>query len=117
MFFFSINLVLFKLKFTQDIIDTVYCKESRNEEAVYLLLIGIDSEATHVWFFLNLHHSRTNPKSPFQTQVVARRGHVITMASTSLQDIKLECEGCRVVFITLDEFLTFMTYHRVCSKK
>jgi hypothetical protein len=55
MFFFSINLVLFKLKFTQDMIDTVYCKESRNEEAVYLgsvlLLIGIDSEATHVCFF------------------------------------------------------------------
>jgi len=55
--------------------------------------------------------------SPFQTKVVPRRGHVITMASTNLQDIKLECEGCIVVFITLDEFLTFMTYHRVCSKK
>jgi hypothetical protein len=59
-------------------------------------------------FFLNLHHSRTNPKSPFQTQVVPRRGNVITLSSTSLQDIKLECEGCRVVFIKRDEFLTFM---------
>jgi len=39
------------------------------------------------------------------------------MASTSLQDRKLKCEDCRVVFITLDEFLTFMTYRRVCSKK
>ena len=68
-------------------------------------------------FFLNLHHSRTNPKSPFQTQVVPRRGHVITMASTSLQVIKLECECCRVVFITFDEFLTFMTYRQIGSNK
>ena len=122
MFFFSINPVLFKLKFTQDTSNTVYSKESRDEDAVYLgsvlLLIGIDSEATDVFFFFsNLHHSRSNPKSPFQTEVVPSRGHMITMASTSLHDIKLECEGCRVVFITPYEFLTFMTYRRVFSKK
>jgi hypothetical protein len=27
------------------------------------------------------------------------------MASTNLQDLNLECEGCSLVFVTLDRFL------------
>jgi hypothetical protein len=52
-----------------------------------------------------------------RTPLILRRGHVITMASTSLQVIKLECECCRVVFITFDEFLTFMTYRQIGSNE
>jgi len=29
----------------------------------------------------------------------------MTMASTKLQDLNLECEGCSLVFVTLDRFL------------
>ena len=64
------------------------CILHTEDQGTVLLLKRIDSEAINV-FFLHLHHSRTNPKSTFQTQVVSRRGHVITMALTSLQDIKL----------------------------
>jgi len=69
--------------------------------------------------FWNLHHSRTNPKSPILDPGSTEKGSCDhnAIALTSLQDIKLECEGCRVGFITLDEFLTFMTCHQVCSMK